>query len=90
MIGRRVRDLEPHQFEAGDYGFWVRGNCWCAETPNGHSANLAAHSVTEHEDGTITASPSIEVSTSRPDGSGDMKIMQVFHGYLERGVWRDA
>jgi hypothetical protein len=39
------------------------------------------HTVTEHEDGTITVSPSI--LDERP-GCG------TYHGWLERGVWRDA
>jgi hypothetical protein len=41
--------------------------------------------VVEHEDGTITVSPSILVSTSR-----DGKPLEVWHGFLERGVWRVA
>lgn len=40
---------------------------------------LGNHTVTEHEDGTITVSPSILVET----GDG-----RRWHGYLERGVWR--
>jgi hypothetical protein len=39
--------------------------------------NLSGHSVTEHDDGTITVSPSI-----LDDGRS------VWHGYLERGAWR--
>lgn len=37
-------------------------------------AGLSAHQVTEHEDGTITVSPSI--------------LIREWHGFLERGVWR--
>lgn len=82
MIGRRVRDKEPHEFEPGDYGQWNRdGNRWHARTPNGHLGNLGAHDVTEHDDGTITVRPSIAVS----DGEKEL-----WHGYLERGVWRLA
>lgn len=39
---------------------------------------LRTHTVTEHEDGTITVSPSI---FDAPDG---------WHGFLERGVWRSV
>lgn len=47
-------------------------------TPNGHIGGLANHEVIEHEDGTISVSPSILVS----DGSGEL-----YHGFLKRGVW---
>jgi len=54
---------------------------WCGVTPDGQEAGLAKHDVTEHEDGTITVSPSILVSSGhRPS----------WHGYLERGVWRQV
>lgn len=84
MIGRRVV-LVPQEggfqlLNAGEYGRWTDGT-WYAETPNGHGANLGAHQVLEHEDGTITVSPSILVSDC--DGP-------VWHGYLERGVWREC
>lgn len=49
--------------------------------PGNHLANLSQHTVTEHEDGTVTVSPSILVS----DGSGPL-----WHGFLERGVFREA
>jgi hypothetical protein len=50
-------------------------------TPNGHVGDVSRHDVVEHDDGTITVSPSILVS----DASGTQ-----YHGFLERGVWRDA
>jgi hypothetical protein len=55
---------------------------WMARTPNGHLSNLAAHDVTEHEDGTISVSPSILVSNPQEG--------ELYHGFLERGVWREA
>lgn len=45
-----------------------------------HMANLSRHTVVEHEDGTITVSPSILIT-----GGG-----RSWHGYLERGVWREV
>lgn len=77
--GRRVHpDEEGHlTLLAGEYGK-VNG-LWFGCTPNGHLGNLSAHDVIEHEDGTITVSPSILVS----DGEREL-----WHGYLERGVWR--
>jgi hypothetical protein len=68
---------------SGEYGRWE--GAWYAITPNGHAANLGSHEVLEHPDGSITVSPSIRVSTSR-----DGKPIEVWHGFLERGVWRTA
>ncbi len=80
LQGRRVH-FEPGDdaghFEEGDYG--LLGNCWMGSAPGGLLTNLAGHKITEHEDGTITASPSIDVK--RGDG-------EHWHGWLERGVWR--
>lgn len=76
MQGKRIHD---DQFSPGDYGL-VEGT-WHALTPNGLLANLANHQVIELADGTITVTPSILVS--HPSGS-------IWHGYLERGVWREV
>lgn len=53
---------------------------WIGCSPNGHSCALGAHKIEEHDDGTITVSPSILIH----DGKGT----QFWHGYLEHGVWR--
>jgi hypothetical protein len=78
MIGRRVLDDGP--FAPGDYG-QVNG-VWHARGPRGHLASLEEHEVTEHEDGTISVTPSLLLVGE------DNEI--VWHGWLERGVWRDA
>lgn len=87
MIGRRV-ELIPQQggfqlLQPGEYGRWSDGT-WYAETPNGHGANLGSHQVTEHEDGTITVLPSIGVSKAAGGAPW------LWHGFLERGVWREC
>lgn len=46
--------------------------------------NLRSHKVEEHEDGTISVSPSILV-TGR---WGERKLS--IHGFLTRGVWTEA
>lgn len=83
MIGRRVewasQILAPGEYAKAENGVWH-----CA-TPNGHGGNLAGHDVTENDDGTITVSPSILVTTGR-DGAE----VELWHGYLERGVWRSC
>lgn len=67
----------------GEYGKHPRDGNWYAAvpTPQLMVGSLAAHDVTEHEDGTITVSPSILVRNL--DGTS-------WHGHLERGVWREA
>lgn len=67
----------------GAYGS-VNGKDWFCTTPNGLLGNLGKHTVTEHEDGTITVSPSILVTSGRDHGQPS------WHGYLERGVWREC
>lgn len=91
MIGRRVVGLDWHTWEPGDYGFSFEDGAWIGITPNDHAANLYRHTVLELEDGTITVSPSIAVYSSRPSGApAGMESYEVYHGYLEAGVWRNA
>lgn len=76
---------EPHQLDPREYALW--NGCWYARVPYSDphirlTANLGNHQVTEHDDGTITVSPSILVG----DGAG----VHQWHGFLERGVWREA
>lgn len=79
-----IGDLWPHEEHPGYYcPVEIDGKrTWHCVTPNGHAGNLAAHDVTEHEDGTITVSPSILVSNPQQG--------ELWHGYLERGVWREC
>jgi hypothetical protein len=86
MQGKR-RDLTEgvHVLEPGEYGKDADG-LWWARVPQrigfyAGMARLSLHDVTEHEDGTITVSPSILVT-----GHHDIQ----WHGYLERGVWREV
>lgn len=92
MIGTRMKredfqstgDLvDKIAFTPGAYGT-INGEHWLCCTPNGLFGNLSAHSVTEHDDGTITVSPSILVTSGRNRGKPS------WHGYLERGVWREC
>lgn len=57
---------------------------WYLYLPGCGLANLGNHKITEHEDGTITANPSI-LTTGHHQGQQTQK-----HGYLEHGVWRDC
>lgn len=94
MQGTRLPDLAWDErngvplIEPGDYrrtqhpdGSWH----WYCRTPNGHHGNLDAHDIVEHEDGTITVSPSILVTMRRESDE-----VEVWHGYLEHGTWRET
>lgn len=63
--------------QPGDY--WNGPLGWAGKLPNGMRCGLAKHQITEHGDGTITVSPSILVHGEWP-----------WHGFLERGVWREC
>ncbi len=74
----------------GDYGRDQDG-IWHAKPPQMEgqhplSGSLAGHDVVEHEDGTITVMPSIEISYPW----GDPPQEKRWHGHLERGIWRLA
>ena len=62
---------------------------WQICAPNGHHGCLdpKIHTIVEHEDGTITVSPSILIQWSRDQGK---TYEQLWHGFIERGVWREA
>lgn len=83
MVGRRViPNPEEYQYgmESGDYGKDSDG-LWFVRTPNGLVGCIQKHTITEHEDGTITVSPSILVGC---------KDLGTWHGYLEKGIWRSV
>lgn len=82
---RRHENLEPHRLRPGEYCCW--NSIWYCCTPNGHLGSLRKHAVTEHEDGTISVHPSIKVSFRRTGADADAVA---YHGWLERGIWRDA
>lgn len=81
--GRRVETTEA--LKPGDYVQLSSGD-WYGKTPNGESCNLAKHRVTEHEDGTITVTPSILIFYTHPDKGR----VELWHGWLERGYWRSC
>ncbi len=64
----------------GDYGQESNGT-WSVRPPGKHAGGIPKHNVVEHEDGTITVSPSILLN----DGRGN-----AWHGYLEKGIWREC
>lgn len=80
--GRRVgNNGEPYHFAEGDYGH-SSGQWWC-RPPTCDLINISTWHITEHDDGTISVSPSILVY--KHDG-----VTAHWHGYLEHGVWREV
>jgi hypothetical protein len=93
MKGKRI-DWDPSdgvdypfpRLKPGEYGKDKDGVWYCC-TPGveGLVGNLGQHTVVEHEDGTITVTPSILV-TMRDKGVD----VQKWHGFLTRGEWRNC
>lgn len=86
--GFHYKDSEPGDYWRQSFGETpqipqgaARGHGWqwTINDPSGSQGTLGDHDVVEHEDGTITVHPSI---LNASDGG--------WHGYLERGVWREV
>lgn len=84
MKGERQPDGTDWSSTLPHGSYWKHDGLWYCITPNGCFGNLAKHAIAEHEDGTITVSPSILVSY--PNRSEPKS----WHGYLEKGMWREC
>lgn len=71
----------PESFAA--YESNLTGTVWVIQTPNGLHGLLAAHTVREEDDGSITVAPG--------DGSSNSILVtnrvESWHGYITRGLW---
>ena len=89
MQGRRIywKDGErnPNLLESGDYAWDSLSKRWWIRTPNGILGGVSTeiHKIIEHEDRTITVSPSILTTSGNPEEGN-------WHGYLEKGIWREV
>jgi hypothetical protein len=83
VIATRIENFG--ELTEGEMSYWkaTDGN-WYLYLPGCGIGNLGGHDVIEHQDGTITAHPSILV-TGHESGTPTQK-----HGYLTCGVWRDC
>jgi hypothetical protein len=88
------RDVEPHLLRPGEYGRFDQDGVFHGwhgipagtDPEDWMCANLSGHEVEEHEDGTITVKPSILIGGhNRQTGA-----RKEWHGYLERGIWRQV
>lgn len=82
MQGKRVDRLDDSLFQGGEYGKGSNGIWYCCPPDTDLIGNLAGHHVVEHENGTITVTPSILIN-ARHKG-------QEWHGYLRNGVWEEC
>jgi hypothetical protein len=82
-----LRRGDGQPFSEEELQQWWTKPYWMGCTPNGHAGVLSAHQITEHDDGTITVSPSILIRSSPDHGK---TWVELWHGWLERGVWRSC
>lgn len=80
MKGHRLPDETDWSGKLAHGTYWRRNDRWYCITPVGQFGDLSKHAIAEHEDGTITVSPSILVT-----GGGES-----WHGFLECGLWREC
>lgn len=91
MKGKHRKDWNGSDLlEAGEYAY-LPGHGWHACTPNGHLANLSMHDCSFF-DGVLTVSPSIKVSGHKIENDVRVSddVVELWHGYLEHGVWREC
>jgi len=97
MVGQRLYPTDTDKvfemMKPGNY-FKLSSNPveYIVQTPNGLVCSLRNHTVIEHEGGTITVSPSIVVDGLKLENQF-IRINEVnahWHGYLEKGVWREV
>lgn len=73
-----------HELDVSSMCYWHTSDGWLLYIPGCGAGCLSAHKVTEHEDGTISVTPSI-LMDGHNNGTRTQK-----HGYLTRGVWKDC
>lgn len=75
-VGRTL----PRRLDDSQICYWKQDEAWWIYLPGAGAGELRDHTVTEHDDGTITVSPSIGFY----DQSGTRFKR---HGFLRRGIW---
>lgn len=88
LQGIRVTDLNISltEYKPGEYSLRPAGHDYADaprqlyfRDPAGNIGRVERHTITEHEDGTISVSPSILVERGAAGNN--------WHGHLQRGVW---
>ena len=75
-------EYSKHKTSLGVVWFFIPPKALTEDGPD--IASIRNHTVIEHEDGTITVSPSILVTYYAGDKTTS------WHGYLEKGIWREC
>lgn len=101
MKGRRIENPDNYTsvpiVEPGDYWKDKDGH-WQVAAPVPQDddgflliADVSTWTVTEHDDGTITVSPSIFWGAGGyPNSPPEWAAAHRWHGWLEHGIWREA
>ncbi len=74
----------PHLFEPGEYCYYEGKLYGCS--PNGLLACMSKHKIEQHDDRTISVTPSILVKRGTKDYSMGEYYAR-WHGHLTRGEW---
>jgi len=80
MSAKRIKGYED--LDDQQVCYWKADGYWLIYFPGCGVGNLRNHTVQEHEDGTITVTPSILTK-----GHDEGQPTEV-HGYLTRGEWK--
>jgi hypothetical protein len=89
------RAVTPEEYMKRSFPSNLTGTCWMIAVPNPQSktgkgyllGNLVAHTVREHEDGTISVLPGDGSSNSILVRGGEDRS---WHGYVHEGVLEDC
>ena len=86
MQGKRIENIRDG-LQPGEYGKSLEDGTWWFCTPNNMFGRIndKIWQITEHEDGTITVSSSILINYGP-----EYPNTPSWHGYLEKGVWREC
>lgn len=84
QIAKRVKDFHSVD-ELEICYFFIEDDGWYVRFPDAGLGSIRKHQITEHEDGTISASPSILLTGHDMAGNQVQK-----HGYLTRGIWNEC
>ena len=74
----KQREIAP-ELDMTRICYWRGPDRWYLYLPRGGLGDLSQHEVEEHEDGTITVTPSILVTAPNSDRRR--------HGFIRRGIW---
>lgn len=64
--------------------YWKAGTEWLIYLPRCGTGRISNHNIVEHDDGTITVTPSI-VMSGHDNGTPTQR-----HGFLTKGEWHEC